>query len=65
MLRRPEGPGHTIGLTPQGINAGKGFVFVSHLGEVYPNGFLRFRRVIDGPKDWLSFIETPRTTHAV
>ncbi len=29
-----------IGRAPQGINDGKGFVFVSHLGEVYPSGFL-------------------------
>ena len=40
MLRRSEGPGHTIGFAPHGVNAGKGFVFVSHLGEVYPSGFL-------------------------
>jgi radical SAM protein with 4Fe4S-binding SPASM domain len=25
---------------PRGINDGKGFVFISHLGEVYPSGFL-------------------------
>jgi radical SAM protein with 4Fe4S-binding SPASM domain len=25
---------------PLGINDGKGFVFVSHLGEIYPSGFL-------------------------
>jgi radical SAM protein len=29
-----------IGRSPQGINDGKGFVFVSHLGEVFPSGFL-------------------------
>lgn len=29
-----------IGRAPQGINDGKGFVFISHLGEVYPSGFL-------------------------
>jgi len=40
MLRRSEGPGHTIGFAPHGVNAGKGFVFVSHLGEVFPSGFL-------------------------
>jgi radical SAM protein len=40
ILRRSEGPGHTIGLAPHGVNSGKGFVFVSHLGEVYPSGFL-------------------------
>lgn len=40
MLRRSEGPGHTIGFAPHGVNSGKGFVFVSHVGEVYPSGFL-------------------------
>jgi AdoMet-dependent heme synthase len=40
MLRRSEGPGHTVGLAPHSVNAGKGFVFVSHTGEVYPSGFL-------------------------
>ena len=29
-----------IGRAPQGINDGKGFVFISHLGEVFPSGFL-------------------------
>jgi radical SAM protein with 4Fe4S-binding SPASM domain len=29
-----------IGRAPMGINDGKGFVFVSHRGEVYPSGFL-------------------------
>ncbi len=29
-----------IGRAPRGINDGKGFVFISHLGEVYPSGFL-------------------------
>lgn len=29
-----------IGRSPRGINDGKGFVFISHLGEVYPSGFL-------------------------
>jgi AdoMet-dependent heme synthase len=28
------------GRAPQGINEGKGFVFVSHIGDVYPSGFL-------------------------
>ena len=26
--------------TSRGINEGRGFVFISHLGEVYPSGFL-------------------------
>jgi len=30
----------TIGRAPRGLNDGKGFVFVSHLGEVFPSGFL-------------------------
>jgi radical SAM protein len=29
-----------IGRAPRGINDGKGFAFVSHLGEVFPSGFL-------------------------
>ena len=40
LLQRSEGPGHTIGLAPRGVNAGHGFAFVSHTGEVFPSGFL-------------------------
>lgn len=40
VLTRSEGPGHTVGLAPRGVNAGNGFLFVSHQGEVYPSGFL-------------------------
>jgi radical SAM protein with 4Fe4S-binding SPASM domain len=29
-----------IGRAARGINDGKGFVFISHLGEVFPSGFL-------------------------
>ena len=29
-----------IGRAPKGINDGKGFVFISHRGEVFPSGFL-------------------------
>jgi AdoMet-dependent heme synthase len=29
-----------IGRAPEGINDGKGFAFVSHVGEVFPSGFL-------------------------
>lgn len=29
-----------IGRAPHGINDGKGFVFISHQGEVFPSGFL-------------------------
>jgi radical SAM protein len=40
MLTRSEGPGHTVGLAPRGVNSGNGFLFVSHQGEIYPSGFL-------------------------
>lgn len=40
ILTTSEGPGHTLGLAPRGVNAGKGFLFVSHRGEIYPSGFL-------------------------
>jgi radical SAM protein len=40
MLQRSEGPGHTVGLASRGVNAGNGFAFVSHTGEVFPSGFL-------------------------
>lgn len=40
QLVRTEGPGHTIGLAARAVNAGNGFLFVSHVGELYPSGFL-------------------------
>lgn len=33
-------PSQSFGQKAKGINAGKGFCFVSHAGEVYPSGFL-------------------------
>ncbi len=39
-LVRTEGPGQSIGLAPRAVNAGNGFLFVSHLGDVFPSGFL-------------------------
>ncbi len=33
-------PPDGIGRAPRGINDGKGFVFISHMGEVFPSGFL-------------------------
>ena len=39
-LMRTEGPGHTIGLAPQGVNSGNGFLFISHTGDIFPSGFL-------------------------
>lgn len=29
-----------LGRAPKGVNDGDGFVFISHIGEVYPSGFL-------------------------
>jgi len=40
VLTTSEGPGHTVGLAPRGVNAGNGFLFVSHRGQVFPSGFL-------------------------
>ncbi len=42
QLLRSEGPGHTVGLAPRGVNAGNGFAFVSHTGDVFPSGFLPY-----------------------
>lgn len=39
-LMRTEGPGHSIGLAPQGVNSGNGFLFIAHTGDVFPSGFL-------------------------
>lgn len=36
----PERVADAIGRAPRGLNDAKGFVFVSHKGEVYPSGFL-------------------------
>ena len=43
LLQRSEGPGHTVGLATRGVNAGNGFAFVAHNGEVFPSGFLPIR----------------------
>jgi radical SAM protein len=42
FMQSPLGgaPTDGIGRASRGINDGKGFVFISHLGEVYPSGFL-------------------------
>ncbi len=39
-LRKSHGPRGSIGMAPQGVNSGKGFVFISCSGEVFPSGFL-------------------------
>jgi radical SAM protein len=38
--RRAAGPGQSLGHAPLAVNAGKGFVFIAHNGEVFPSGFL-------------------------
>jgi radical SAM protein with 4Fe4S-binding SPASM domain len=43
ILTTSEGPGHTVGLAPRGVNSGNGFLFVSHRGDIYPSGFLPLR----------------------
>jgi radical SAM protein len=40
LLARPIGPRGSVGMAPKGVNAGKGFCFISHDGEVFPSGFL-------------------------
>ena len=42
-LRRPSGPGRSLGQAPGSVNSGKGFAFVSYQGDVYPSGFLPLR----------------------
>jgi len=39
-LTRDFEPRGTIGRAPKGVNAGNGYVFISHTGEIYPSGFL-------------------------
>ena len=36
----PERVEDAIGRAPRGLNDGRGFVFISHTGEVFPSGFL-------------------------
>ncbi len=36
----PEKMADSIGRAPSGLNDGKGFVFISHTGEVFPSGFM-------------------------
>ena len=39
-LAPSERTADAIGRAPRGLNDGKGFVFISHKGEVFPSGFL-------------------------
>lgn len=40
VIARPRGAGGSLGLSPEAVNAGKGFVFIDHQGWVCPSGFL-------------------------
>lgn len=40
MRETPEKIVDAIGRAPRGLNDGKGFVFISHTGEVFPSGFM-------------------------
>ncbi len=40
MQRSSKKRADVLGRAPKGVNDGDGFVFISHIGEVYPSGFL-------------------------
>jgi radical SAM protein len=40
LMFTPKKVADAIGRAPRGLNDGKGFVFISHVGEVFPSGFL-------------------------
>ena len=40
VLARPRGVGGSIGMSPQAVNSGKGFLFIDHRGNIMPSGFL-------------------------
>ena len=40
ILARPRGVRGAIGMSPQAVNAGKGFAFIDHVGNICPSGFL-------------------------
>jgi len=40
ILARPRGAGGSLGMSPQAVNAGRGFAFVDHVGNICPSGFL-------------------------
>lgn len=53
QLSREMGIADSFGARARGINAGKGFCFVSHTGDVFPSGFLPLKagNVRDQPLD--------------
>jgi radical SAM protein len=40
ILASSEKASDAIGRAPRGLNDGKGFIFISHTGDVFPSGFL-------------------------
>ncbi len=40
MFANAQKVADAVGRAPRGLNHGKGFVFISHVGEVFPSGFL-------------------------
>lgn len=40
IVARPRGINGSMGMSPSAVNAGKGFVFIDHVGNVCPSGFL-------------------------
>lgn len=40
ILARPRGVQGGMGMSPQTVNSGKGFMFIDHTGDICPSGFL-------------------------
>lgn len=40
IVARPRGIKGSLGMSPQAVNSGKGFVFIDHVGNICPSGFL-------------------------
>ncbi|MBI5629921.1 MAG: TIGR04053 family radical SAM/SPASM domain-containing protein [Elusimicrobia bacterium] len=40
IVARPRGINGSLGMSPQAVNAGKGIVFIDHMGNICPSGFL-------------------------
>jgi len=40
FMVQAHGPRGSIGHSPQSVNSGKGFIFISYRGDVFPSGFL-------------------------
>jgi radical SAM protein len=55
----PTGVGGGIERSSQGVNDGKGLVFISHLGDIYPSGFLPLKA---GNVRYNSLVDVYRTS---